>query len=150
MGMIFIFTQRYFMKSIIGLTLGPGISFLVNAQTIPTLAKVYSGNTVETSINASQKNPKAQNQTTVATLTILKQDGQHIEFIYQNPSYKAYEIGTISADGKKLQIAYKGGFGVYDIIGNKLVGCGSGRASEGPFSQWINTYYAWCDDLTAK
>jgi len=138
------------MKSIIGLTLGLGISFLVNAQTIPTLAKVYSGNTVETSINASQKNPKAQNQTTVATLTILKQDGQHIEFIYQNPSYKAYEIGTISADGKKLQIAYKGGFGVYDIIGNKLVGCGSGRASEGPFSQWINTYYAWCDDLTAK
>jgi len=138
------------MKSIIGLTLGLGFSFLVNAQTIPTLAKVYSGNTVETSINASQKNPKAQNQTTVATLTILKQDGQHIEFIYQNPSYKAYEIGTISADGKKLQIAYKGGFGVYDIIGNKLVGCGSGRASEGPFSQWINTYYAWCDDLTAK
>jgi hypothetical protein len=138
------------MKSIIGLTLGLGISFLVNAQTIPTLAKVYSGNTVETSINASQKNPKAQNQTTVATLTILKQDGQHIEFMYQNPSYKAYEIGTISADGKKLQIAYKGGFGVYDISGNKLVGCGSGRASEGPFSQWINTFYAWCDDLIAK
>jgi hypothetical protein len=138
------------MKSIISLTLGLGISFFVNAQTIPTLAKVYSGNTVETSINASQKNPKAQNQTTVATLTILKQDGQHIEFMYQNPSYKAYEIGTISADGKKLQIAYKGGFGVYDISGNKLVGCGSGRASEGPFSQWINTFYAWCDDLIAK
>lgn len=138
------------MKSIISLTLGLGISLFVNAQTIPTLAKVYSGNTVETSINASQKNPKAQNQTTVATLTILKQDGQHIEFMYQNPSYKAYEIGTISADGKKLQIAYKGGFGVYDISGNKLVGCGSGRASEGPFSQWINTFYAWCDDLTAK
>jgi hypothetical protein len=49
------------MKSMIGLTLGLGMSFLVNAQTIPTLAKVYSGNTVETSINASQKNPKVQN-----------------------------------------------------------------------------------------
>ena len=103
------------MKSAIGLALGLGMSFLVNAQTIPSLAKVYSGNTVETSINASQKNPKTQNQSITATLTILKQDGQHVEFMYQNPTYKAYEIGTISADGKKLQIAYKGGFGVYDI-----------------------------------
>ena len=146
------------MKSTIGRTLGLtpclmlglGMSFLVNAQTTPSLAKFYSGNTVETSINASQKNPKVQKQTVTATLTILKQDGQHVEFMYQNPAYKAYEIGTISADGKKLQIAYKGGFGVYDISENKLVGCGSGRASEGPFSQWVNTYFAWCDDLTAK
>ena len=138
------------MKFIFGLALGLSISFVVNAQAIPTLAKVYSGNTVETSINASQKNPKRQTQTFVATLTILKQDGQSVEFMYQNPTYKAYEIGTISADGKKLQIAYKGGSGVYDISQNKLVGCGSGRASEGPFSQWINTYFAWCDDLTAN
>ena len=138
------------MKSIIGLTLGLGISFLVNAQTIPTLAKVYSGNTTETSINASKKNPKAQTQKVAATLTIIKQDGPHVEFTYENPAYKAFEIGTISADGKKLQIAYKGGSGVYDISDNKLVGCGSGRVNEGPFAQWVNTYYAWCDDLTAK
>jgi len=138
------------MKSMIGLTLGLGMSFLVNAQTIPTLAKVYTGNTTETSINASKKNPKTQTQKVVGTLTILKQDGPHVEFTYQNPSYKAYEIGTISADGKKLQIAYKGGSGVYNISENKLVGCGSGRVNEGPFAQWINTYYAWCDDLSAK
>ena len=138
------------MKSIFGLAVGLSFSVLVNAQTIPSLAKVYSGNTVETSINASQKNPKRQSQTFVATLTILKQDGQSVEFMYQNPTYKAYEIGTISADGKKLQIAYKGGFGVYDIGDNKLMGCGSGRVSEGPISQWVNTYYAWCDDLSAK
>ena len=138
------------MKSMIGLTLGLGMSFLVNAQTIPTLAKVYTGNTTETSINASKKNPKTQTQKVVGTLTILKQDGPHVEFTYQNPTYKAYEIGTISADGKKLQIAYKGGSGVYDISENKLVGCGAGRVNEGPFGQWINTYYAWCDDLTAK
>ena len=138
------------MKSIIGLTIGLGISFLVNAQTIPTLAKVYSGNTTETSINASKKNPKTQTQKVAATLTIIKQDGPHVEFTYENPAYKAFEIGTISADGKKLQIAYKGGSGVYDISDNKLVGCGSGRVNEGPFAQWVNTYYAWCDDLTAK
>lgn len=138
------------MKSIIGLTLGLGISFLVNAQTIPTLAKVYSGNTTETSINASKKNPKTQTQKVVATLTIIKQEGPHVEFTYENPTYKAFEIGTISPDGKKLQIAYKGGSGLYDISDNKLVGCGSGRVNEGPFAQWVNTYYAWCDDLTAK
>ncbi|MFZ4378317.1 MAG: hypothetical protein ACOYN1_01045 [Polynucleobacter sp.] len=138
------------MKSIIGLTLGLGMSFLVNAQSIPTLAKVYTGNTTETSINASKKNPKTQTQKVAATLTIIKQDGPHVEFTYQNPAYKAFEIGTISPDGKKLQIAYKGGSGVYDISDNKLVGCGAGRVNEGPFAQWINTYYAWCDDLTAK
>ena len=122
------------MKSIVGLTLGLGISFLVNAQSIPTLAKVYSGSTTETSINASQKNPKTQTQKVTATLTIIKQDGPHVEFTYQNPAYKAYEIGTISADGKKLQVAYKGGSGVYDIVDNKLVGCGSGRVNEGPLA----------------
>jgi hypothetical protein len=138
------------MKSMISLALGLGMYALVNAQGIPTLAKVYTGNTSETSINASKKNPKTQTQDVTATLTIIKQDGPHVEFTYQNPNYKAYEIGTISPDGKKLQIAYKGGSGTYDIIGNKLVGCGSGRVNEGPFGQWINTYYAWCDDLTAK
>jgi hypothetical protein len=138
------------MKSIIGLTLGLGISYLVNAQSIPTLAKVYTGSTTETSINASQKNPKTQTQKVAATLTIIKQDGPHVEFTYQNPAYKAYEIGTISADGKKLQIAYKGGSGVYDIVDNKLIGCGSGRVNEGPLAQWVNSYYAWCDEFTAK
>ena len=90
------------MKSIIGLALGLGMSALVNAQSIPTLAKVYSGNTTETSINASKKNPKTQTQNVTATLTVIKQDGPHVEFTYQNPHYKAYEIGTISPDGKKL------------------------------------------------
>jgi hypothetical protein len=37
------------MKSIIGISLtlglGLGISFLVHAQSVPTLAKVYTGNT---------------------------------------------------------------------------------------------------------
>jgi len=138
------------MKFMISLTLGLMASSFANAQGIPTLAKVYTGNTVESSINASKKNPKTQTQSVTATLTILKQDGQHVEFTYKNPNYQAFEIGTISADGKKLQIAYKGGSGFYEINGNKLAGCGSGRTNEGPFSQWINTYYAWCDDLTAK
>jgi hypothetical protein len=138
------------MKSLICLSFGLGFSFLVNAQGIPVLAKTYSGNTTETSINSSKKNPVVKTQSVAGTLTIIKQDGPHVEFSYQNPNYQAYEIGTISPDGKKLQIAYKGGSGVYEIIGNKLVGCGSGRVNEGPFAQWINTYYAWCDDLTAK
>ncbi len=138
------------MRSIISLTLGLGMSVLVNAQTIPTLAKVYEGHTNETSINASEENPKTQTQQVRATVTILKQDGPHVEFTYENPTYKAFEIGTISPDGKQLQIAYKGGSGVYNISENKLVGCGSGRVNEGPLGEWINTYYAWCDDLTAK
>tara|TARA_B110000503_G_scaffold8665_1_gene11783 strand:- start:1707 stop:2009 length:303 start_codon:yes stop_codon:yes gene_type:complete len=100
---------------------------------------VYEGHTNETSINASEENPKTQTQQVRATVTILKQDGPHVEFIYENPAYKAFEIGTISPDGKQLQIAYKGGSGVYKISENKLVGCGSGRVNEGPLGEWINT-----------
>ncbi|WP_114637005.1 hypothetical protein [Polynucleobacter necessarius] len=116
------------MKSIIGLALALGMCTFVNAQGIPTLAKVYAGNTAETLINASKKNPKTQTQNVPATLTITKQDGPHVEFTYQNPQYKAYEISTISSDGKKLQIAYKGGAGIYEISGNRLAGCGSGAS----------------------
>ena len=137
------------MKLLIGLALGLRMYFSASAQSIPTLAKVYSGNTVETSMNASKKNPKTQTQNVPATVTVIKQEGQHVEFIYKNASYQAFEIGTISADGKMMQVAYQGGAGNYSISGNKLVGCGSGRVREGAFSQWINSYYAWCDDLTA-
>jgi hypothetical protein len=137
------------MKLLISLALGLGICFSVSAQSIPTLAKVYSGNTVETSMNAAKKNPKTQTHNLPATVTVIKQEGPHVEFIYKNANYQAFEIGTISADGKMLQIAYQGGSGNYSINGNKLVGCGSGRVREGVFSQWINSYYAWCDDLTA-
>ena len=138
------------MRSIIVLTLGLVMSFIANAQSIPILAKVYVGSTAGTTINASEENPKTESHAVTATLTILKQEGRHVQFTYQNPTYKPFEIGTISSDGKKLQIAYKGGSGVYDISENKLVGCGSGRVNEGPLGEWINTYYAWCDDLTAK
>jgi hypothetical protein len=137
------------MKILIGLAFGLGINIAANAQNIPTLAKVYSGNTVETSINASKKNPKTQTHNVPATVTIIKQEGPHVEFIYKNANYQASEIGTISADGKMMQVAYQGGSGSYSIIGNKLVGCGSGRVREGVFSQWINSYYAWCDEMTA-
>lgn len=138
------------MKILIGLVLGLGIHITANAQNIPILAKVYSGNTVETSINASKKNPKTQTHNVPATVTIIKQEGPHVEFIYKNANYQASEIGTISADGKMMQVAYQGGSGSYSIIGNKLVGCGSGRVREGVFSQWINSYYAWCDEMTAS
>jgi len=50
------------MQLIIGLVLGLSLSFIANAQTIPALAKVYSGNTVETSINASQKTQRYKNK----------------------------------------------------------------------------------------
>lgn len=138
------------MRILIGLALGLGIHFSTFAQTIPLLEKLYSGNTVETSMNASKKNPKTQTYNLPATVTVIKQEGQHVEFIYKNANYQAFEIGTISADGKMMQVAYQGGSGNYNISGNKLVGCGSGRVREGLFTQWINSYYAWCDDMTGS
>ena len=140
-------------RNVLSLLFTFSFSFLAQAQTgdslIPVLAKSWQGTTSETSINASSKKPKVTTQDIASSLTILKQDGRHIEFIYKNANYEAYEIGTISADGKLLEIAYKGGSGSYVISNSKLAGCGAGRIGDGLFSNWFNSYYAWCDELIA-
>jgi hypothetical protein len=125
-----------------------GVRAQTNETVVPVLGKLWQGLTSETSINASKKNPKIEKQDVPSSITILRQDGRHVELTYKNPNYESYEIGTISADGKLLQISYKGGSGIYTISGNKLTGCGAGRVKEGVFSQWFNSYYAWCDELT--
>lgn len=144
--------KSIFFTSLVASLLVLGFSVSALAQTtdsqIPTLGKFWEGSTSETSINASDKKPKVNKQDVAASITILKQDGRHVELTYKNPIYEAYEIGTISADGKLLQISYKGGSGTYEISANKLSGCGAGRVSDGLFSHWFNTYYAWCDEFT--
>ena len=157
-------------KVIIGVLLGLGFTLSVFAQSapspvndsIPTLPKVWTGVAGDTSIGAiSRKNPlhylhvgeasqvKGWNiYDSPATLTILKQKGRHLELQFKNPKYQINEVGTLSADGKQIQITSKEATGLFTISGDKITGCGSSRGTNGLFGHWLGSYSAWCDEYT--
>lgn len=112
-------------KAIITVLLGLGVSLSVLAQSappasssdaVPILPKVWTGVAGDTSIGAiSRKNPlhylhvgeakqvKGWNTyDSPATLTILKQEGRHLDLEFKNPKYQINEVGTLSADGKQI------------------------------------------------
>ena len=115
-------------KLIITALLGFGFSFSVLAQTVPAkvsttsvpiLPKVWTGVAGDTSIGAiSRKNPlhylhvgetnevKGWNKyDSPATLTVMKQEGRHLELQFKNPQYQINEVATLSVDGKQIHIA---------------------------------------------
>ena len=158
-------------KVIFAILLGLGFSLSVLAQTapttsatdsVPTLPKVWTGVAGDTSIGAiSRKNPlhylhvgetsqvKGWNKyDSPATLTILKQVGRHLDLEFKNPKYQINEVGTLSADGKQIQITSKEATGLFTISGDKITGCGSSRGTNGLFGHWLGGYSAWCDEYT--
>jgi hypothetical protein len=158
---------------ILAALLGMGFSFSAFAQTAPSTAstsnaapilpKVWTGVAGDTSIGAiSRKNPlhylnvgeagqvKGWNTyDSAATYTILRQEGRHLELQFKNSKYQINEIGTLTADGKHIQIASKEASGFFTIDGDKLTGCGSSRGTNGLFGHWFGSYSAWCDEFTA-
>ncbi len=158
-------------KVIIGVLLGLSYSLAVLAQSapttsatdpVPTLPKVWTGVAGDTSIGAiSRKNPlhylhvgetsqvKGWNKyDSPATLTILKQVGRHLDLEFKSPKYQINEVGTLSADGKQIQITSKEATGLFTISGDKITGCGSSRGTNGLFGHWLGSYSAWCDEYT--
>jgi hypothetical protein len=157
-------------KVIIGVLLGLGFTLSVFAQSapspvndsIPTLPKVWTGVAGDTSIGAiSRKNPlhymhvgeasqvKGWNTyDSPATLTILKQEGRHLDLEFKNPKYQINEVGTLSVDGKQIQITSKEATGLFTIEGDKITGCGTSRGTNGLFGHWLGSYSAWCDEYT--
>ena len=157
---------------ILAASLGIGFSLSAFAQTAPSTAttsnlapilpKVWTGVAGDTSIGAiSRKNPlhylnvgesgqvKGWNTyDSAATFTVLRQEGRHLELQFKNPKYQITEIGTLSADGKHIEIASKEASGFFTIEGDKLTGCGSSRGTNGLFSHWFSSYSAWCDEFT--
>tara|TARA_B110000503_G_C7145696_1_gene412837 strand:- start:954 stop:2285 length:1332 start_codon:yes stop_codon:yes gene_type:complete len=157
-------------KVISAVLLGLGFSLSAFAQTatlavtssVPMLPKVWTGVAGDTSIGAiSRKNPlhylhvgeanevKGWNKYDgPATLTILKQEGRHLELEFKNPKYQINEVGTLSADGKQIQIASKEASGLFTISGDKITGCGNSRGTNGLFGHWLGSYSVWCNEYT--
>jgi hypothetical protein len=138
-------------------------STTVLAQKAPILPKEWKGSVSATSFGAvnrfNSKHPHHVGDANAATewnaldeartLTIVRQEGQHLELVLKGPKYEKKWIGTISKNGQNLQIATKGDHILLNISGKTLSGCGTGRGSNGSFEHWVSHYAAICFDFTA-
>lgn len=134
------------------------------AQTTPTLPKEWIGTTTTTSVGAhSSFNPKHHenvgkekaekgwnNFSGPSTLTIIRQEGRHVEMLNKNPRGQLTWIGTISADGKQLAVAAKAAQMLFTVSGDTMSGCGTVRGRDGTFDHWLNSYSAICFEFIAK
>lgn len=137
-------------------------SSLVMAQSIPTLPKNWQGTVTVTTFNKATIKKKADNDhggkimfekgwnhfQAPATLKVLRQEGRHLELEFRTGDFVSTDLGTISADGKQIQITFKTGSGVYNLSENKIAGCGSSRGADGLLNTWFNSYASWCDEFT--
>jgi len=148
-------------RVIVGLiVLGFFSSIFAQNVAIPQLPKNWSGivsvtsmgNTYQTKINEPSKDGVMPFNAfdIAATITIIKQEGRHLELLYRSANYESRYVGTLSMDGKQIQIAYQQGSGAYTLEGNKLSGCGSGRGGKGTFKDWLNSYSTWCEEFIAQ
>jgi len=83
------------------------------------------------------------------TLTILRQDGRHLELLVKSSLTEDTMVGTLSVDGKQLQTADKNPQFLLTISADGLHGCGTSRGAKGTFEDWLNKYTASCYDFTA-
>lgn len=84
------------------------------------------------------------------TAQILKQQGRHVELVLTSPrGYRRMMIGTLSADGKQLQIVDGTRDMTVAVERDKMSGCGSVRGGDGSFEHFTNNYAAVCWDFTA-
>jgi hypothetical protein len=140
-----------------------GFSLSTLAQTVPILPKEWSGTASVTSYGAvTQHNPsyediKNRGQATdnwnfyegKRALTIVRQQGRHLELLYKSPKYEEKMIGTIFDGGKKIQVTSKDSSSLWTIENNKIEGCGTGRGGQGTFENWLNNIDVFCVDFTA-
>lgn len=134
------------------------------AQAVPVLSKEWKGIATVTAMGApTQLHPQhASNLTTgkapitwnayeeTRTLQIIRQQGRHLELALTSPrGYRRLMLGTLSADGRQLQIVDSTRDFSMTIAGDTMSGCGSVRGGDGTFDHFITNHAAICWDFTA-
>jgi len=151
-------------KTLVLLVIALSFASAALAQSIPVLPKEWKGTMTATSMGATNnhnpnhhtlvgkdKAPTGWNvYEEVRTLTITRQEGRHLEAIMKSPrGHEKQLIGTLSKDGKQIQITSKHGAILVSLSGDTLSGCGTGRGSDGSFEHWLNSFSASCLNLVA-
>ena len=152
------------MKTLVLLVIASGFASAALAQSIPVLPKEWKGTMTATSMGATNhhnpnhhtlvgkdKAPTGWNVHEEArTLTITRQEGRHLEATLKSPRGHGIQwVGTLSKDGKQIQVATKGGSLLFSLTGDSLSACGTGRGSDGGFEHWLNSFNAACFDFVA-
>ena len=145
------------MKIVIGLVGALCLSTAAFAQDVPVLAKKWQVNVTATHAGAgtasrlAPHHPDHVGQEAAKgwktfseqwTLTIVRQEGRHIEARMVNARSDNPWIGTLSADGKTLQAATPVAGFPLRVEGDRMTGCGSGHTTDG-------SYTALCFDMIA-
>ncbi len=146
------------MKIVVGLSAALCLATPAFSQDVPVLPKKWQVNVTAThagSGTASRLAPHhpdhvgpeaAKGWKTFSeqwTLTIVRQEGRHLEARMVNARSDNPWIGTLSADGKRLQVATPVAGFAFQIEGDRMTGCGSGHTADG------SSYTALCFDMIA-
>jgi hypothetical protein len=151
------------MKKLSLLLVATAFSTSILAQTIPVLAKEWNGRVAVTSMGSVGKhNPKdatnvGKDKAAIGwnaysaqrSLIIVRQVDQHIEAIWRTAKDDTPLVGTISFDGKQLQLSGKNKLFLLNIEGNKMFGCGTTRGEGGHFGHWFDNYSTHCTEFIA-
>lgn len=133
------------------------------AQNIPELPKhwkgISTGTSVGVTIGHNPNNPSSPDKgkqgsefntfEVPGTLEVIQQKGRHLDLIFQSAYGKTQYIGTISADGKQIQLVSFHSSALFHLENNKIHGCGHSRGSNGTFEHWSGNHSAWCSEFTA-
>ena len=150
-------------KSLLTALISFSFSVSTVAQTIPTLPKEWKGKVAVTAFGTVAKtNPshsenvgkenaaKGWNSHDVAiTITIIRQEGQHLELLLKYPLGEYKLVGTLSKDSKQLMLVSRSSEHLLTLSGKNLTGCGSARGIDGSHEHWMNSFNASCYELTA-
>jgi hypothetical protein len=83
------------------------------------------------------------------SIKIIRQEGRHLEFLYQSHRSETKFIGMLSVDGKQMQVTSGYSWGTWNIAGDKISGCAFSRGMDGSFDRFFNHYQTYCVDFVA-
>ena len=146
------------MKKLLFLAFLITTSSVAFSQATQTLPKEWVGSIAHTNVgfggkynSEQQSSEKLQfnSYSEPRTLTILDQEGQSLKLLYKAGATNYTLIGTLSADGKQLSVANETSFATLNIIGDRMIGCGTSRGGRvhPSYEEWTKSYATWCVDL---